>query len=70
MFDVLRDKLYSMEYENVNKISDKMASQVMVIRVIQKVENALNQFVIEDEFSKEKLVVKEGTLWVGIICAV
>ena len=54
----------------MNKISDKMASQVMVIRVIQKVENALNQFVIEDEFSKEKLVVKEGTLWVGMICAV
>ena len=48
MFDVLRDKLYAMEYENVYKISDKMASQVMVIRIIQKVENALNQFVIED----------------------
>lgn len=70
VFDALREKLHELGFDDVKKVSDKLGVQIMVIRIIQKVQNTLNDFLIEDEFSQEKMQVKEGTIWVGMICAV
>ena len=44
----MRDRLSTIGIENVHKINEKLSSQVMVVRVIEKLDNVVNQFVIED----------------------
>lgn len=69
-FDALRELLENKNFKEIRKVSDKEEQQVMVIRVIQKVENSLNVFLIEDEDSQAKIYVKEGFLWIGMIAAI
>lgn len=42
----------------------------MVVRIVEKVEGSISMVIIEDQFSKDKLEVKEGIVWVGMICAI
>lgn len=70
VFDVIRDLLIERGYNDISQIKDREEEQIMVVRVVEKAENALNTFVIEDEFTKDKIVVRNGFMWIGMICAV
>lgn len=39
-------------------IRDREEEQVMVVRVVEKIEGSISVVMIEDEFSKDKLEVK------------
>lgn len=41
----------------------------MVVRFVQKVNNS-NVMLIEDETGREKIAIKRGVVWVGLICCI
>lgn len=48
------------------RVKDKLERSKMIVRVLSK-EEASGVVVIEDETGKEKMTVKNGTVWVGMI---
>lgn len=44
----------------------------MIVRFVNKVDNQLNVMEIEDDLSKEreKIIIKQGIVYVGLICAI
>lgn len=66
MFDVLRDLAQEKGITLNGRVKDKLEKSKMIVRVLSKEETS-GVVVIEDETGKEKMAVKNGTVWIGMI---
>jgi hypothetical protein len=57
VFDEMINLLNERGYNDISTINDREEEQIMVIRVIYKVEGSFNTFIIEDQTGKDKLTV-------------
>jgi hypothetical protein len=69
---VIRDMLKEKNYDNISYVSDKQDRSIMVVRFIGKLDKDKGSIMyIEDEKSqREAIFIKQGIVWIGMICAV
>ena len=66
VFDVLRELAQEKGFTLNGRVKDKLERSKMIVRVLSKEETS-GVVVVEDETGKEKMAVKNGTVWVGMI---
>lgn len=66
VFEVLRDLAKEKGLTLNGRVKDKLERSKMIVRVLSKEETS-GVVVIEDETGKEKMAVKNGTVWIGMI---
>lgn len=60
--------LERLKVAQINMISDREPSQLMIVRFIGKEKD--NIMIIEDEFGKDKIYVRGSIVWIGMICCI
>mgnify|MGYP006897438572 CR=1 FL=1 len=65
VLDRIRELAESKDFSLMGRVCDKLERSLMVLRVISKEKDGL--VLVEDESGKEKMVVKYGLVWVGMI---
>jgi hypothetical protein len=58
IFDEMVNLLNERGYTDISSINDREEEQIMVVRVVSKIEGSFNTFIIEDQTSKDKLTVR------------
>lgn len=48
VFDVIRDLLIQRGYNDISMIRDREEEQIMVVRIVEKVEGSISMVIIED----------------------
>jgi len=61
----MRELAESQDYVLSGRVSDKLERSKMILRVISKEKDGL--VFVEDETGRDKMQVKNGTVWVGMI---
>jgi hypothetical protein len=61
----MRQLAESKDYVLSGRVNDKLERSKMILRVISKEKDGL--VYVEDETGREKMLVRNGTVWVGMI---